>query len=231
MPLQRSPLPPHVIQVAGVRDAADARAIVAAGVDWIGFPFGLDHHAEDLPLVEAAAIVQALPPGVRPVLITYVSEPAAVVALAESLGVTAVQLHGPMAPAAVAGLRQLRPAWLLMKSIVVGRDDVSSAGGFAAFIDAFLTDTYDPSTGASGATGLTHDWALSAALARQLDRPLVLAGGLNPGNVAEGIRAVGPWGVDVHTGVEDAAGAKCPERLARFVAAARRAWEGEAVSR
>jgi phosphoribosylanthranilate isomerase len=142
-----------------------------------------------------------------------------------------VQLHGPLAPSAAARLRQLRPEWLLMKSIVVGRDDVSSAGGFAAFIDAFLTDTYDPSTGASGATGLTHDWALSAALARQLDRPLVLAGGLNPGNVAEGIRAVGPWGVDVHTGVEDAAGAKCPERLARFVAAARRAWEGEAVSR
>lgn len=230
MPLQRSHLPPHLIQVAGVRDAADARAIVAAGVDWIGFPFGLDHHAEDLPLAEAAGIVQALPAGVRPVLITYVSEPAAVIALAESLGVTAVQLHGPMEPSAAARLRQLRPAWLLMKSIVVGRDDVASAAGFAPFVDAFLTDTYDPATGASGATGLTHDWSLSAALARQLARPLVLAGGLNPANVAAGIRAVGPWGVDVHTGVEDATGAKCPQRLARFVAAARRAWVGQAVS-
>jgi phosphoribosylanthranilate isomerase len=231
MPLQPSPLPPHVIQVAGVRDAADARAIVAAGVDWVGFPFGLDHHAEDLPLAEAAGIVRGLPAGVRPVLITYVSEPVAVVALAESLGVTAVQLHGPMAPSAVARLRQLRPGWLLMKSIVVGRDDLLSAAEFAPFVDAFLTDTYDASTGASGATGLVHDWALSAALARQLDRPLVLAGGLNPANVAAGIRAVDPWGVDVHTGVEDVTGAKCPQRLAGFVAAARRAWAEGAVSR
>jgi phosphoribosylanthranilate isomerase len=230
MALQQPPLPPHVIQVAGVRDVADAEAIVAAGVDWIGFPFGLDHHAEDLPLAEAAAIVQALPAGVRPVLITYLSEPAAIVALAGSLGVTAVQLHGPMAPSATASLRQLRPAWLLMKSIVVGRDDVASAASFAPFVDAFLTDTFDPATGASGATGLTHDWSLSAVLARQLDRPLVLAGGLNPANVAAGIRAVGPWGVDVHTGVEDATGAKCPRRLARFVAAARRTWAGQAVS-
>jgi phosphoribosylanthranilate isomerase len=217
--------------VAGVRDAADVSAIVAAGVDWVGFPFGLDHHAEDLSLAAAAALVRALPQGVRPVLITYVSEPRAVIALAESLGVTGVQLHGPMTLSAAARLRQLRPAWLLMKSIVVGRDDLSSAAGFAPFVDAFLTDTYDPSTGASGATGRTHDWALSAALARQLERPLVLAGGLNPGNVAEGIRAVAPWGVDVHTGVEDAAGAKCPQLLARFVSAARRAWEAAAVSR
>ena len=231
MPLQWTPPLRHVIQVAGVRDAADADAIVAAGVDWIGFPFGLDHHAEDLSLAEAAAIVRGLPAGVLPVLITYVSEPGAVVALAESLGVTAVQLHGRMVPAAASALRQLRPEWLLMKSIVVGRDDVRTAAGFSPFVDAFLTDTWDPSTGASGATGLTHDWALSAALVRQLDRPLVLAGGLNAANVAEAIRAVGPWGVDVHTGVEDATGAKCPRRLAGFVAAARRAWEGPAVSR
>jgi len=227
---QPHPLPARAIQVAGVRDEADAAAIVGAGIDWIGFPFGLDYHAEDLPLAKAAGIVRGLPAGIRPVLITYVSEPGAVVALAESLGVTAVQLHGPMAPPAVAGLRQLRPGWLLLKSIVMGRDDLASAAAFVPFVDAFLTDTHDPATGASGATGLTHDWALSAALCRQLDRPLMLAGGLNPANVAAGIRAVGPWGVDVHTGVEDAAGGKCPRRLAQFVEAARQAWAGQKVS-
>jgi phosphoribosylanthranilate isomerase len=220
-----------VIQVAGVRNEAEARAIVAAGADWLGFPFALDHHAEDLPLAEAAAIVGRLPASVRCVLITYLKEPRAIIDLAEALGVTTVQLHGTVCPERVAELRRLRPAWVLMKSLVVGRDDLAMAADFAPFVDALLTDTYDPSTGASGATGRTHDWAESAALARRLRRPLMLAGGLNPANVGDAIRAVGPWGVDVHTGVENAGGDKCPERLAGFVSAARQAWRGGVVSR
>jgi phosphoribosylanthranilate isomerase len=220
----------NIVQIAGVLDAADARAIVDAGADWIGFPFGLDHHPEDLPPDEAAAIIRELPAAVRPLLITYLAEPAAVISLAEALGVTAVQLHGQVTVADVMELRRLRPGWLLLKSLVVGRDDPGEARTYAPFADAFLTDTYDPATGASGATGRTHDWRVSAQLARQLARPLVLAGGLTPGNIAEAIAVVRPWGVDAHTGVEAATGRKCPRRLMEFVAGARRAWREAAVS-
>lgn len=224
-------LPAHVIQVAGVLDDDDAAAIVAAGADWIGFPFGLDHHAEDLPLGAAATIVRRLPATVRPLLITYVTEPAAVLTLAEALGVAAVQLHGAMGLADLAELRRLRPDWLLLKSLVVGRDDLQAAASYAPLVDAFLTDTWDPATGASGATGRTHDWGISAGLVRQLDRPLVLAGGLTAANVADAIAVVRPWGVDAHTGVEDSGGRKCPQRLRAFVAGARRAWREAGISR
>lgn len=226
MPSPSAPMPLHVVQIAGVIDAADAQAIVDAGADWIGFPFGLDHHAEDLPPAQAAAIIRGLPAKVRPLLITYVVDPAAVIALAEALGVTAVQLHGPVTVPGFMELRRLRPDWLLLKSLVVGRDDLGEAVSYAPHADAFLTDTYDPPTGASGATGRAHDWQVSAGLARKLDRPLVLAGGLTPGNVAEAIAVVQPWGVDAHTGVEDRTGRKCPQRLQAFVEAARQAWRG-----
>jgi phosphoribosylanthranilate isomerase len=88
-------------------------------------------------------------------------------------------------------------------------------------VDAFITDTYDPATGADGATGMTHDWSLSRALVTRSDRPVILAGGLTPDNVRAAILAVGPAGVDVHTGVEGPDGRKDAARVRRFVAAAR----------
>jgi len=92
-------------------------------------------------------------------------------------------------------------------------------------VDAFITDTFDPATGASGATGRTHDWNISRRLVEISRRPVLLAGGLAPDNVAEAIRRVRPAGVDSHTGVEDSAGRKDRDKVSRFVAEARRALE------
>lgn len=78
--------------------------------------------------------------------------------------------------------------------------------------------------GAVSGAGRTADWAGAHAVARRTE--LLLAGGLNPDNVAEAIRVVGPWGVDVSSGVESAPGVKSPERISRFVAAARAATAG-----
>jgi len=91
-------------------------------------------------------------------------------------------------------------------------------------VDAFIVDTYDPATGASGATGKTHDWAVSRRLVAVSPRPVLLAGGLDAANVARAIRTVRPAGVDVHTGVEGPDGRKDPVRVRAFVAAARAAF-------
>ena len=88
---------------------------------------------------------------------------------------------------------------------------------YAPLVDAFITDTFNPATGASGATGMTHDWAASRALVEHSPRPVILAGGLNPGNVYDAIRAVGPAGVDAHTGVEGPDGRKSPTLVEQFV--------------
>jgi len=217
-----------IIQIAGVHDLEEARLIVDCGVDWIGLPFRLDHHREDLDEAEARVIVATLPPTVLPVLITYLDDLEAILALGSYLGTRAVQLHGPAAPALGEGLKRRRPDWLLIRSLVIRGEDIADleaeARDWAPFADYFLTDTFDPATGASGATGKIHDWELSRRLAEGVARPLILAGGLRPDNVGEAIRRVRPAGVDAHTGVENLQGRKDPELLRRFVREARRAF-------
>ena len=88
------------------------------------------------------------------------------------------------------------------------RDDNSQAlvddvARLAPLVDCFITDTFDPSTGARGATGKTHDWAVSRRLVEASPKPVILAGGLHPGNLGEAVRGVRPAGVDVHTGIEE----------------------------
>jgi len=91
-------------------------------------------------------------------------------------------------------------------------------------VDAFITDTYDPATGACGATGRTHDWSVSRKLVELSSRPVLLAGGLTPDNIRQAIGQVRPAGVDAHTGVEGPDGRKDPALVRRFVAEARAAF-------
>ncbi len=221
-----------VVQVAGVMDIAEARLLDRLGVDLIGFPLRLDVHAPDLDEGQAAEVIHAAGIAGKSVCITYEPDPESVAALCRELGVRLVQLHGPVQVEACRRIKELDPGLGIMKSIVVGRDgDMTRLNAllsaYAPFVDAFITDTFDPATGASGATGRTHDWAVSRALtqaAEALDRPLMLAGGLNPDNVAQAVRAVRPWGVDAHTGLEDASGRKDAEKVRRFVENARKAF-------
>jgi phosphoribosylanthranilate isomerase len=213
------------VQIAGVADADEARLLVDCGVDFLGFPLRLDFHREDCSEEQAARIVATLPARVAAVLITYLSEPREVAALARALGVRWVQLHANIEPEQVAELRGIAPQLSLAKSLVVRGSDATvlraAVGHYAPLVDAFLTDSFDPATGATGATGRTHDWRVSAELAAHSPLPLVLAGGLTPGNVRRAILAVGPAAVDAHTGVEGPDGRKRPELVSRFVAEAR----------
>jgi len=221
-------LPEGLVQIAGVIDRREAEMLLAAGVDWLGFPFRLTVHREDLPEAEAARIIRALPPPHEAVLITYLEDAAEIAALCRDLGVRRVQLHGPIDPAELAALRARDPGLFMMKSLVVrpggGRELEGDAAAYRPWVDAFLTDTYDPATGATGATGKTHDWAVSRRLVEIAERPVILAGGLHPGNVARAIQAVRPAGVDSHTGVEGADGRKDEAKVRAFVQNAREAF-------
>jgi phosphoribosylanthranilate isomerase len=213
------------VQIAGIADADEARLLVDCGVDFLGFPFRLAFHQEDCNEEDAARIVASLPARVEAVLITYLLDPGEIAALAHALGVHWVQLHGNIEPDALAELRGVAPHLSLAKSLVVRGGDATelhdALGRLAPLVDAFLTDSFDPATGATGATGRTHDWGVSRELASHSPRPLVLAGGLTPGNVRRAILAVRPAAVDAHTGVEGPDGRKRPELVRRFVAEAR----------
>ncbi|MCF7849349.1 MAG: phosphoribosylanthranilate isomerase, partial [Kiritimatiellales bacterium] len=89
--------------------------------------------------------------------------------------------------------------------------------GFPA--DRYLIDSYDPKT--IGGTGKTCDWNQAREMVQTLEKPVLLAGGLDPGNVAEAIRLVRPWGVDVSSGVEMEPGRKDIAKVAAFISACR----------
>lgn len=201
--------------------------LLAAGVDLLGFPLRLPVHTPDLSEDETARLIRACVPPTHACLITYETDPAAVADLARLLGARWVQLHADVAPGVVAELRNAAPELGLIAALVVHGEDhdalVARGLALAPFVDACITDTFDPESGARGATGKTHDWSVSAALAHALPVPLLLAGGLTPDNVAAAVRAVQPFGVDAHTGLENERGDKDEAKVRAFVRRAKEA--------
>jgi len=226
MSLQPNDFP--LIQVAGVIDAPEAAMLIDAGVRFLGFPLRLTVNKEDLSEAEAAALVRSFPAGVRGVLITYLSKAGDVLDFCRDLGVRTVQLHGAIDAAELAEIKRRDPGLTVFKSLVVRAGNEPElrrlVEATSPFVDAYITDTFNPATGQEGATGLTHDWAVSRRLVEWSPRPVILAGGLHAGNVADAIRAVRPAGVDSHTGVEGPDGRKDPDKVRAFVANARAAF-------
>ena len=215
----------QIIQIAGILDLEEAQMLLNAGVDWLGFPLRLPVHKEDLSDTEAATVIAALPSPDAAVLITYLSQASEIIALCRRLNVRKVQLHGAVAISELRKLREHMTDALLIKSLVVRGDNLAElqhqVDNYAPYVDAFITDTHDPATGADGATGKTHDWRISAALVKRSPKPVILAGGLTPENVRQAILTVRPAGVDAHTGVEGADGRKDAQKVKAFVKAAR----------
>ena len=220
----------HVVQIAGIHDLAEAELLLECGADYLGFPLGLPDDRADLTEEEARSVIQALGHRAHSVLITYLDDADDIARLARFLGVRWVQLHGPIEVGELERLHRLTPSLQVIKSLIVRGPDASpmlmEVERLAALVDAFITDTYDPETGASGATGKVHDWSVSRSVVAASPRPVILAGGLNPDNVARAIRAVAPAGVDCHTGVEGPDGRKHAGLVREFVDQARRAFHG-----
>jgi phosphoribosylanthranilate isomerase len=213
------------IHVAGVIDAAEAALLISCGVRFLGFPLVLGHHAEDLSVEAAAAIVSRFRDRATFFLITYLKRAPDIVALCRKLGVRMVQLHDDVAVAELEALRRAEPTLRIVKSLIVRGDNEDAlrdqVARLAPHVDAFITDTFDPGTGASGATGRTHDWRVSRRLVELSPKPVILAGGLTASNVREAIETVRPAGVDVHTGIELPDGRKGRDLTQRFVVEAR----------
>lgn len=217
------------IQIAGVIDAAEAQMLQQCGVRYLGFPLRLTVHREDLTESEAAMIIKSLVPPVSGVLITYLDEANEIAAFCHALGARIVQLHGEIDRDELKRLKTLDPTLTVIKSLVVGMHDDKTVEAMVSklspFVNAFITDTFDPKTGALGATGKTHDWSVSRRLVELSDRPVILAGGLTPENVRRAILEVRPAGVDSHTGIEDSTGRKSREKVQKFLSEAYQAFQ------
>jgi phosphoribosylanthranilate isomerase len=217
------------VQIAGISSLDDALAAERAGADALGFTVRLPSGVHD-GLTEATArgVIATLPPFITSVAITYVDTARTAVDLCRYLGVTAIQLHGPFPSHDLPLIRAALPHLKLIRAVhVTGPEALAQARALERRVDALILDTYDPATGRQGATGKTHDWAISRQIVDQVRVPVILAGGLTPANVADAIRAVRPWAVDVHTGVEHPDGRRDLPALRAFIKRARGVELGE----
>jgi phosphoribosylanthranilate isomerase len=210
-----------IIQAAGVRSLEDARTLVENGFRFIGFPLRLAYHPVDISEKEAKEIIARLPRNIYPVLITYETAPNELINLIQYLDVKIIQIHADIDPMVLENLKSSLPDLSIIKSLIVKEDNLNElkiqVNDFTPYANAFITDTFDVITGACGATGKTHNWKISRKLVEFSSRPVILAGGLTPQNVAKSITMVESAGVDVHTGIEDAEGFKDPELCRKFV--------------
>ena len=201
------------LKICGITRLSDALHAVEHGAGALGFVFWPESPRHVEP-ERAAAIIAALPRGIDAVGV-FVNEPVeGVSAVVAQTGISTIQLHGDEAPAYADALD--RP---VLRAVTVDRVEEASAAWPPG--TRFLIDAADPVR--RGGTGKTLDWQRAAVAAR--GRAVVLAGGLTPDNVAEAIRTVRPFGVDVSSGVEDAPGVKNTDKVARFLASARSAFE------
>lgn len=218
----------NLIQVAGVIDRAEADLLMQAGVHYLGFPLRLPVNKEDLTEEEAVEVIKGIQPPHKAVLITYLDKADEIIAFCEKLNAPVVQLHGSISRDELRTLKSVRPELEVIKSLVVHGDNYHNLEHIIAelspWIDAYITDTFDPVTGASGATGKVHDWAISRKLIEISPKPIILAGGINHTNVRKAILETAPAGVDVHTGIEGPDGRKDEQKLRLFVEEANKAF-------
>jgi phosphoribosylanthranilate isomerase len=205
---------PLKVKICGITNAEDAAAAVDAGADALGFVL-YRHSPRSVDPAAVRAIVAGLPPFVLTVGV-FVNEEAGIVRkVMDECGLALAQLHGDetasyceaLGRPAVKALRLKDRGAFLALAEFHGRANVR---GF--LLDAFSDQAY-------GGTGRTVDWTLAAEAARSA--PILLAGGLTPDNVAEAVRAVKPYGVDVSSGVEARPGKKDPDKVKAFIRAAR----------
>jgi phosphoribosylanthranilate isomerase len=203
------------IKVCGIMNQIELSQAVSAGVDAVGFVVEIEDSRHCLLANEAADLIKMVPIFTKSVAVIAPVDVNEAVRLAAQTRPDILQIHGSLCPEDLAELKS-SVHQKLVAAIAVGFGS-KDAQSFAGNVDAILLDTL--AKGKLGGTGAVHDWNQSAEIAKTLlamKVPVVLAGGLNPGNVADAIMKVKPYAVDVSSGVETA-GRKDPEKILSFV--------------
>jgi len=204
-----------IVKICGITSPADALIAAEAGADALGLMF-YEPSPRNVSLKTAAAIARELPPFLTKVGV-FVNAPEELVlrAIAEC-GLNIVQFHGDETP----DYCQKFPVMVLKAFRIKDADSLKQLPEYQT--DAWLLDAYTADK--QGGTGEKFNWDL-AIEAQKLGKPIFLAGGLTPENVADAVRKVQPYAVDVSSGVEAAPGKKDPAKVRAFIQAAKQAGE------
>ncbi|HRE00252.1 MAG TPA: phosphoribosylanthranilate isomerase [Ilumatobacteraceae bacterium] len=197
------------VKICGITNEDDALFAVAMGADAVGFVFAPS--TRQVAAQQVYDITRRLPPEILTVGVFRDDHPSRVIDMVHKSGVKAAQLHGHESPSDVAEVaRHVR--WVI-KAVAAGSTDARRADQFGT--DLVLVD------GSTPGSGRMFDWSLADEVSGAVR--LILAGGLDPDNVAAAVAQVRPWGVDVSSGVERSPGKKDALKVKAFIERARAA--------
>ncbi len=206
-----------MIKICGLTSASDALVAAEAGADALGFVFAPSPRQVTARAV--AEITAQLPPEPLRVGVFVNATAPELRAAAEAAGLTVLQLHGQEPPSLAAELAAALPGVAIWKAVGMRRPDAEAQlAAWRPRAAALLLD------GGSGGSGERFDWSRAAALGQTTGARIIVAGGLDPDNVAVCVRRARPWGVDVSSGVERTPGKKDPAKVIAFIQAARAAF-------
>ena len=203
------------VKICGITRKEDLYAASEAGADAVGFVVGVSSSPRNLSFAEAERLIRKVPPFVKSVLVTVLRK-IEDLAEYEKLNPDVIQIHGENFQI-LGAVRHKLPNMMLLKAInATSARNLNIVSKAAKMFDGVLLDSFVE--GLYGGTGTIHDWDLSKRV-RQLihPKPLILAGGLTSENVAEAVRIVKPYGVDVSTGVEQQPGIKSNKKIVEFI--------------
>ena len=208
------------MKICGITRKEDLDAAVAAGADAVGFVVGVASSPRNLSLVEAELLIRQVPPFVKSVLVTA-PKSLDELEMYEKLNPDAFQVHCENMYIAASVRLKLPNITLIGAVNAHSNDAVNTAVKMAQLADAVLIDSFV--NGKFGGTGVTHNWELSRQIKQAIHpKPLILAGGLNPENVADAVDIVEPYAVDVSSGVERQPGIKDHRKMVKFIKNAKR---------
>jgi len=217
------------VKICGIKTETDVYAVIKAGADAAGFLVGQVHASSDFILPSTAArLAELLTPYITPVIVTHMSDAESVLDIVKKTEIITLQLHGNSSLDDVRKISDSLPknGKIIYAVHVIKGKIVPNPEELYPFIDAVLLDSYDMATGQVGGTGQIHDWKLSAEMVRNSPVPVILAGGLNPDNVADAVKIVKPYGVDANSGLKNPDGSRNPKLCLNFAINARKAWMG-----
>ena len=199
------------VKICGITRLEDALHAVNTGADALGFVF-YDKSPRHVSASQAAAICTALPPFITRVGL-FVDAPADFVKnVLQAVSLDLLQFHGDETPAYCA---QFGKSYIKAVRVQATTHLLKYAADFDGAC-GLLLDAYV--SGVPGGTGESFDWKL---IPKNFPRPIVLSGGLTPGNVATAVEQTRPWAVDVSSGVESSQGIKDPQKVAQFISNAK----------
>ena len=209
------------VKVCCIADIDEARLAIGAGASAIGLVSAMPSGPGPIDEADIARIAGAVPAPTETFLLTSLIDADAVAEQHRRCGTTAVQLVDALDEAELRRLRRLLPATRLVQVIhVTGPESVDEARAAAPLVDTILLDSGNPKLAVKelGGTGRVHDWTTSRRIRDTVSVPVLLAGGLNPGNAREAYERVMPAGLDVCSGLRPN-GRLDAERLRDFFAA------------